>query len=354
MSLSAWRDLGSLERELALYAALARLGVQISFVSWGGAEDEALVTHVPGARVLWNRWRLPRRLYELALPLLFAPTFRRAHVVKTNQTNGADLGWAVARLWGARLVVRSGYLWSLNAERAGGRHCRQARLARLVEGFTYPRANRVVVTTSAMAADVHARFPAARVDVLPNFVDTDLFAPAPAEADSDILFIGRLSPEKNVAALLEAAERLKLTVTIVGKGPEENSLRARFGDGGGRLRWLGKVDHRNLPRLMRQSRIFALPSLYEGHPKAAIEAMACGMVVLGSDVPGVRDTIVHGESGWLAGTSADSLAQALQHLLGDSNLRARLSAGARSQAEARYSLARLAERERALYDELLR
>ena len=76
--------------------------------------------------------------------------------------------------------------------------------------------------------------------------------------------------------------------------------------------------------------------------------MACGVPVLGADTPGIRDVVVHGETGWLVSGDAAGLAEGLTALLGDAPLRARLGAAARDAVVARHSLAAVAEAELAV------
>ena len=104
---------------------------------------------------------------------------------------------------------------------------------------------------------------------------------------------------------------------------------------------------------MNRSRVFVAPSRSEGHPKALIEAMACGMVVIGTDVAGVRDVISHGANGWLCAPGAGAIRAAITHLFGDAALRDRLGAAARTFAVENYALERIADMEYTLYREVV-
>ena len=71
----------------------------------------------------------------------------------------------------------------------------------------------------------------------------------------------------------------------------------------------------NYRSTLTKSTIFVLPSFYEGHPKALLEAMSCGAPVLGADSPGIRELIRHGNTGYLCGTDLRSIRVALEELL---------------------------------------
>jgi glycosyltransferase involved in cell wall biosynthesis len=96
-----------------------------------------------------------------------------------------------------------------------------------------------------------------------------------------------------------------------------------------------------LPEEINRSAVFVLPSLYEGHPKALIEAMSCGVAVVGTDVDGIRDVIRHGETGLLCEPTTDALAATLNRVLSDAALRNRLGQAAREFVVREYSLERV-------------
>jgi glycosyltransferase involved in cell wall biosynthesis len=138
---------------------------------------------------------------------------------------------------------------------------------------------------------------------------------------------------------------------MVGDGPKcdlvENA-RARLN---GRLQWIERVDHSELPALMRRARAFILPSLWEGHPKTLIEAMACGVPVIGGDVAGIHDLIRHGEDGWLCDIHPEAIGAAIEHILTNPEMARELGRKARSRASAEFSLDRIAKRELSLLRE---
>lgn len=355
VSLSTWASVGSLERELAIYLRLQAKGIKVSFITFGGRDEWQYRERLQGIEILCNRWGLPAQWYQRLLPVLHARALSRAAVIKTNQTNGADLALRAARIWRKPLVARCGFMWSEFARRAGDR--RQMETAQRIEKQVFEKAARVLVTTPAMKAYIAAHYPAVaenHVRVFPNYVLTDVFMPGAVQPDSNrICYVGRLHEQKNLGALVQACEGLGVELHLVGEGHLDAALQAQAARLGVRLVLHGNLPHSELPALIRGSAIFALVSHYEGHPKALLEAMSCGAAVLAADAPGIRQEISHGETGWLVGTEAASIRAGLRHLLSNPALREELGANARRYVLENYALDRVVEMEYALYQEIL-
>jgi glycosyltransferase involved in cell wall biosynthesis len=163
------------------------------------------------------------------------------------------------------------------------------------------------------------------VRVIPSGVDVPDAVAEPDEPPH-VLYAGRLSEEKGVLELVEAAEGLPLVVA--GDGP----LRDRVPGA------LGFVPHDELLRLYERAAVVVCPSRREGFGVVCAEAMAHGRPVVASAVGGLRDLVVDGETGLLvpAGDVA-ALRAALERLLGDAALRARLGEAGRARARASLS-----------------
>ena len=100
------------------------------------------------------------------------------------------------------------------------------------------------------------------------------------------------------------------------------------------------------------SDVFVLPSAREGHPKTLVEAMACGLAVVGTDAPGIRDVIVSGETGLLVENDRVAFREAIARLLADGDRRARLGRHARDYAREHFSFARVLEAEMTFLSEI--
>ncbi|MBI3298631.1 MAG: glycosyltransferase family 4 protein [Elusimicrobia bacterium] len=340
VSVEQWAAQGLLERERLPYQRLVKRGVGVLWFTYG-AGDKRYEAELRGIEIvpmprLFDS-RLGRLAYSLLLPWVRAREFRRADTVKTNQMKGAWSAVLAARRHGKRLVVRTGYTWSLFPP-AG----LLDRLAPLVERWACAAADEVQVTTESQRAYLIARhrLAPARVRVIPNFVDTARFSPAPALArrDDRVIFIGRLSAQKNLETLLAALAGTGLGLDLYGDGPLRERLEARAAALGVPASFHGRVSNAELPAILNRHAVFVLPSLYEGFPKALLEAMACGLAVVAADAPGNRELVEHGRTGLLAAPTSGGLRAALISLQADAALRGRLGQAAATEASGRFSL----------------
>ena len=207
-----------------------------------------------------------------------------------------------------------------------------------------------------------------RLVVIPNGVDTGRWKPLPPKAwaaGKDVRFkdkflwlaAGRLEPVKNYPALLDAFAELPETahLIIAGTGPMEAELRGQCAD----LDVESRVDflgfERNLLSWMQKADALVLSSLWEGLPMVLLEAGACGLPAVATDVAGSREVLVHGETGLLARTgSATDLAAAMMTMMRmDPKDRRDLGLRARERVGTRFSLETVLDRWDAFYRELL-
>lgn len=350
VSLATWAARGLLDREVELYRRLLPSVGPTAFVTYGNRDDERWADRLGGIRVLSNRWGLSAALMSVLAPVLYRREIARAAVLKTNQASGAWTAVLAKWLTGRPLVVRCGYVWSVNHARESGRAWR-SRMVFWLERLAVRAADLVIVTSDAARDHLvrahHVR--PARVVVIPNHVDTDRFTPAvPAAREAGAVgFVGRLAPEKNVAALVHALAGLPGTrLVVAGDGPLRADLEDLAHRLGVKTEFLGAIPNAELPALLARVSVFALPSLYEWAPKSLLEAMAAGVPVVAADVPGIRDLVRHGETGWLTAPDAGALRAALERVLGDATLRARLADAARRHVVQHHSTERVVEQER--------
>jgi len=356
VSLQTWDRIGSLEREIALYLRLQQQkGVQVSFLTYGDKTDLQYREQLRGVEILCNRWNLPSNMYERLIPLLHARALSRTNLIKTNQTNGADVALRAARIWHKPLLARCGYMWSEFAKRGGNPIALD--LARRIEKSVFSHSIQIAVTSQEMKRSIADSYGIAseKIHIIPNYVLTEVFSPHKEKPVANkICFIGRLTEQKNLFSLVDACAGLNVDVHFIGEGHLRAALQETAKELGVQLSLHGNIPHPQLPSRIRQSALFALVSTYEGHPKSLLEAMSCGVAVLGADSPGIREQIVHGETGWLVGTDAVSIRAGIKHLLENPSLREKMGSNARRFILENYSLDKIVDMEYALYQEIVK
>jgi glycosyltransferase involved in cell wall biosynthesis len=347
-----WEERGIVDRETALYRRLRPYLASLCIVTSGGEQELGYQKTLDACGILHNRWKLPPNLYTIAAPFLHRKRLRDVTLFRTHQLDGAWSAAIASRVYARPLIVRAGYLWAEFFERERGWGIK-ARIASALQSFALRQAEVVVLTTDEMKHHVMRVYgiAAESIHVIPNYVDVGLFRPRPdvEPVAGRVCYIGRLHARKNVIALLRALTRVPgASLTVVGEGGELATLLAFARERRIEVRFLGALPQERLPEEIARAEVFVLPSRFEGHPKALIEAMACGAAVVGTDVEGTRAVIRHEETGLLCPLTEEGLARAIQRLLADGDLRRRLGRAARAFVEREYGLDRIVEQELAL------
>ncbi len=175
---------------------------------------------------------------------------------------------------------------------------------KLADKFTYKPYNNIICVSNAVKDALDVWQPATRTKtvVISNGARLELFKPVKREAfhkPVSILSVGRLTPAKNYHKALEAVsllakqnrDKVEFVWTIAGNGKLKDELLKHVDD----LNLSAKVKllgtRNDIPELLKKADIFFIPSTWEGFGIAAVEAMASGLPVVASDVPGLKEVV---------------------------------------------------------------
>ncbi len=311
------------------------------------SEIEEYKKHFGGVEIFEFKYRNWFRFPEAKLmPLVEAKKFRRCSALKAVHLSAAIPCLVAKALYGTPYVLSFGYRYDEFA--LIEKKWLQWIFVKLFEPLAVRFADLVLVPTKALK-DYVGENGARNIEVIPNGVDVDLFKPASkgltlrtqGETLLNILFVGRLERQKNLKVLIEAVSRIfkgpvrqlagqaLINVKFVGAGSQKDELVKLADELGVNLEVINRVPNEKLPEIYRQADIFVLPSLVEGHPKALLEAMSCGLACVASNIPGVNEIIVDGKNGLLVEPTEIGLIKGLERLISEFGLRQRLGVKAR-------------------------
>lgn len=273
------------------------------------------------------------------------------------------------------------------AEQLGGGY----RVSRSIEKTAFESADVVIAVSEGMRRDILASYPALepeRVQVVYNGIDLDRWQPLHDEAGARslgidparpaVIFVGRITRQKGLPYLLRAARMLppEVQVILCAGAPDTPEILAEVSGLVAQLQqerdgvvWIDRLlSNDELRTALTVSTVFVCPSVYEPLGIVNLEAMACGLPVVGTATGGIPEVIVDGETGRLVpidqvqdgtGTPTDpdafvhDLAAALTEVVGDPERAAQMGEAGRRRAEAAFSWTAIAEQTRAIYRSLL-
>lgn len=164
--------------------------------------------------------------------------------------------------------------------------------------------------------------PTEKIKLWPAFyLDLDIFKPQNLPKKYDLIFIGRLEPNKGADLFLQAVEQSGLSAALVGTGSQEKKIKLKIRNGKLKINAYGWAkDSTEIASLLNQSRLLVVPSFNEGGPRVVLEALACGVPVLATPVGIVPEMVGQTGAGRLIDWQAEDIVQKAKELLTNPNL----------------------------------
>jgi len=351
----------------------------------------------PRADVDTYAYRVPPSLTDanptlatLGVDLQMAQDVAGADLVHSHTWYANGAGHFAKLLHGVPHVVTAHSLEPLRpwkAEQLGGGY----RVSSWIEKTAFEAADAVIAVSGGMRRDILRSYPAldeSRVHVVYNGIDLDRWKPT-TELDvvrslgidpdrPSVVFVGRITRQKGLPYLLRAAASLPADVQLVlcAGAPDTPGILAEVTAGVEALQkersgvvWINRLlSQYELSAVLTQGTVFVCPSIYEPLGIVNLEAMACGLAVVGTATGGIPEVVVDGETGRLVpieqltdgtGTPLDpdrfvaDLARTLTEVIVDPQRAAEMGRRGRLRAEREFGWAQIATRTRDIYAALL-
>ncbi len=245
-------------------------------------------------------------------------------------------------------------------------------LSLFVEKLAIENADIVIAVSEAIREDIiqYYNVTTDKVVVIHNGIDLDRWMPKPNDKIRDdygirgkyIFFVGRISRQKGIITLIDALKYLKrkdLQIVLRSGAADTEEFKHEVEkkiQNEDNIIWIrGNLEEEELMELYSEAELFVCPSTYEPFGIVNLEAMACEKAVVASAVGGIKEIVVNEKTGLLIPPSdPEALANAINRLLGDKNLSRRFGKAGRKRVEKHFSWARIANKTKAVYEELIK
>lgn len=226
--------------------------------------------------------------------------------------------------------------------------------------WIYNTADRIISYTETEKEKlIHLGIEGKKIMIIHNGICTETFSPSATLPEKQILWVGRYTPGKGVEYLIEAFrlfhERYPdYVLLLVGKGPEKDKIIRKIQKYGlaSSIHLVDFIPNEDIPSLYRKSSIFVLPSLEEGVPRTILEAMACGVPVVCTDLPQLVD-IVKGSGILVPVRDSQKLAEAFMRIVADRDQARQFGVNGRDRVVSDFSWEDTVRRTLELYKEVI-
>lgn len=307
ISIKDWEDSGLLTREMQLYSQLAsQHNIEFSFISYDQNIPENIRKTYPYIDFypVYKYINKSNNKYinyfrTLTLPKKLEKELRDIDLIKTNQLNGAWIGIILKSILKKPLFIRTGYnLFEFSIKD------KKPKLTKLFYYF--------LTQLSLFCSDIYSvssnedkKFikkyflNSKNIVLIPNWVNRLQKNAFDNRYKNKILSVGRLETQKNFQSLIKTISSSDIELDLVGQGSLHHELKQLAIHNNSKVNLLGKVPFNQLSEMYKNYKIFVLTSNFEGNPKAVLEAMSNGCLIIAKDTKNLREIIENNVNGLL-------------------------------------------------------
>ena len=309
-SLSTWHDSGTISRELRFFKSLEKKkNVSFTFFTYGDSSEYELATEhnlkevYPLYKSLtYYKNKLFRIFSSFYIPLELKNYIKNVDMLYQNQLLGSWVPILIKKIYKKPLIIRTGYDMHDFAKQ-DKKSSFIIFLYKVLTTYAVKNCDYFTVTSKTDLNRFKKSYPKYEHKFLlrPNWVEVDELNDFKNRYSNKLLAVGRLVSQKNFDYLISefADSKYNLEIDIVGNGPEKDSLVTQAKKNNVTINFLGNLSNKKLLKLYQRYKFFISTSLFEGNPKALLEAMGSGCVVIGSNIKNHSDIISDNQNGYL-------------------------------------------------------
>lgn len=317
-SLNTWNVSGTIDRELNFFKSLEKKkNISFKFFTYGDSSEYKLAAEHNLNEIYpmykstrYKKNRLLRIFSSFYIPFKLKNKLKNIDMIYQNQLLGCWVPILIKKIYKKPLIIRTGYDMHDFAK-----HDKKSFLIiflyKVLTTIAVKNCDYFTVTSRADFSRFINSYPKYTKKFLlrPNWVEADELTDFKNRYSNKLLAVGRLVPQKNFSYLISefANSKNNLQIDIVGNGPEKNNLVTQAKKHSVTINFLGNLSNRKLLKLYQQYKFFISTSLFEGNPKALLEAMGSGCIVIGSNIKNHSDIISDNINGYLFDIGTDNL-----------------------------------------------
>ena len=308
ISLKDWKSSGLLEREIKIYNYLSeKFGFQFKFITFGDESDLDYQSYIPNIEIIPiykhinksnNKYLELIRSFFYPLKIKKLTTFEKS-IIKTNQLWGAWIAIILKLLTKNPLMIRTGYdLLTFKKNESTSKI--KLLFYKYLTKISLKYSDKYIVTSKTDFHFLANKFKKykSKISIIPNWIEK-LDTIETKKFINKIVSVGRLEKQKNFQHLVMQISNSNLELDIYGEGSEKENLMEIAKKNNSNVNFLGRVSNIDLINKLTNYKYFVSSALYEGNPKALLEAMSAGCIVIAPNVSGINEIINNEYNGYL-------------------------------------------------------
>lgn len=306
-SLKLWDESSAIDREVEYFNYLTtEYGLSFYIVSYGDTDDFKYEKLFLSAKIFPIHTYIKKSRFKVInlIKSFFYPFILKNHitldsfVIKQNQLLGFWVSYLFKKIKSKKIFLRTGYDMFLFSKLADKSILKKF-LYKLLTHFAINRSDLYSVSSLSDINFLQKNFNIQKSNIvlLRNWINSPKLIQI--EKSNSFISVGRLEKQKNFEYLIDELIDTNFFIDIYGSGTQESKLKELINKKNSNIKMHNLIENFQLIKLFKETKYFISTSIYEGNPKALLEAMSCGCIVFASDIENNKEIIQDGENGFL-------------------------------------------------------